>query len=826
MSTHLQGDEEKEGVRPLIPLAILFFPSVLLSLFFNLYLHRRRRLRPSVIFQIIAAYELALASIWFIVEPHAQAFNALMNFDGFGEVWPKLVPLVVLVYLMVAGVLGGFWVLIEKRQLKREPHRRELVGNWMHQFKYRRTPRELALRKKRIKQLKAGVLVDEERVPLGIDESNGDKIAYRYYDEAVKHTLISGASGSGKTLFSMLSLIRGDIENQVPTFIIDFKRDPELASKVATWTKDNGGEFYHFVNGSPDTYDIPNSQGQCFYDPLAAGGPTAKADMVLGMREYDTASAVYKAAMTQLLQVLFQMLAQADRSKTNSVKWTEGGISQLASVASEVGFEDLVSAIPEHSEIAADAAAVSNAIRSKSSQLRHALDELAGQIRTIAVSEYGRWLKPKNAPGERRIDLFDLSTKPGSVVLFSLNSDSEPDFARYVGSLILADITNVSARRRNENLNNIVSVYVDEFQIVPPTSVTSLLEKSRASSMGLTLAQQSFEQIVSSAPANGEAYLLSILDTCSNFIIHNGATEDSAERLSKILGKHKVTKYKSSNKNESFFLSFNWKNKREALISTSDEEEWVFSPREFMTLMSPSEGNGYKATAVLVNKTSSDPDFSLAEGAVARKIWMIPPDYQLRKYYQPNRVSAPPMAVTDKHVEEPEEQFIAPPDAGAELLRRRRAQKELEAEALSGPELTYEEPIEEEEGGWEFEVIEEDQELKSTVEELDSSREPADATSEPRMKPSPKTEAQRPRGKSSFFSTDSPVGLPTPQPRPSRGEKKEDSSDVPLSLPPLPPSTAKVAESKGDLPVSLPPLAKRSDSVEDDTEGETPLPKL
>lgn len=438
-----------------------------------------------------------------------------------------------------------------------------------------------------------------------------------------------------RNTITMQNLILNDIRQGIPTVIIDLKRSPEFASKLAKWAKDEGSQFYHFVNGAKNEYDIPHSPGQSFYDPLKSGSPTSKADMVLGMREYDTASAVYKASMQQLLQVLFAMLKVADKSKAPNIDWDSGGIYQIASAVKEGNLQDLAAAC-EGTEIQEAAEEIYHESQGKT-QIRHAIDELRGQMRTITSSEYGAWLKTN--PAERSIDLFQQTQSRGSVILFSLNSDSEPEFARYVGSMIMADLTATSAKRRNKQASNQVNVYIDEFQAINPSSVASLLEKSRESKMAMTLGQQSFEQIIASTQNNGEAYLLSIMDTCSNFIVHAGATEDSALRLSKILGKEWVDVYKASNKNKNFFLNLNWKNKRTQTISTSREEHWKFSPSKFMRLSSPDKNNGFKSTAVIVNKTSSDPEFKNSSGAVAREVWMIPDDLVLEKYYDPNNAT-------------------------------------------------------------------------------------------------------------------------------------------------------------------------------------------
>lgn len=449
---------------------------------------------------------------------------------------------------------------------------------------------------------------------------------------------------------SMLSLIKADIAAGRPVFVLDMKRSPDLASKLAKWVseyqEEHNSEFYHFVNGDPESYDIPLSPGQAFYDPLKSGSATSKADMILGMREYDNASAVYKAAMTRLLQVLFLMtetirkirLKTGDTDLCSSIDWDNGGVYQLSSASKTDNFIELLTA-SMNSEYITDERIPSMAkellaeVSKKSSQLSHALGELQGQTQTIIASEYGEWMK--TAPGERSIDLFEASRTPGSVVLFSLNSDDEKEFARFVGSIIMADVTRVSALRRNKDIQNLMNVYIDEFQILVPDSVTDLLEKSRASAMGITLAQQSLSQVIKGVAGDGEAYLQSILDTCSNFIFHYGSGFETAERMSKIVGKHEVEKYSINKKDDRFIFSLNWKNRRQLLVNTSKEDKWIVEPSEFMNLSSPSESNGYRSTAIIIKKSSSDPSFRSVRGASARETWMIPDKEILEKTYHP-----------------------------------------------------------------------------------------------------------------------------------------------------------------------------------------------
>ena len=473
---------------------------------------------------------------------------------------------------------------------------------------------------------------------------------------------------------SMLSLIKADITAGRPVFVLDMKRSPDLASKLAKWVaeneEDHDSKFYHFVNGDPESYDIPGSPGQAFYDPLKSGSPTSKADMILGMREYDQASAVYKAAMQRLLNVLFSMTetirrmreSTGDTDLCSSIDWDNGGVYLLNSAAKTDNFIELLTTVMNKADdqrLAGMAKDLLAETSKRSSMLSHALGELQGQMQTILSSEYGDWLRTEK--GSHSIDLFEASRTPGSVVLFSLNSDDEKEFARFVGSVIMADITRVSAMRRNKDISNLINVYIDEFQILVPDSVTDLLEKSRASAMGITLAQQSLSQVIKGVVGDGEAYLQSILDTCSNFIFHYGSGFETAERMSKIVGKHEVEKYSINKRDDRFIFSFNWRNRRQLLVNTSKEDKWVVEPSEFMNLSSPSESNGYRSTAIIIKKSSSDPNFRSKKGATARETWMVPDQEILEKTYIPT--NAVTRRIYDERHEELDDYKLLPSSA-------------------------------------------------------------------------------------------------------------------------------------------------------------------
>ena len=120
------------------------------------------------------------------------------------------------VWVVVGTIVGIVIITIESREMKTSAYRTELKGDWMYHFTFRRTPLELLIKKKLVKGLQTGQYVSDERSPLGINEEGKYSIVSRYQNEANKHTLITGNSGSGKTV-TLMSLILSLIHISEPT---------------------------------------------------------------------------------------------------------------------------------------------------------------------------------------------------------------------------------------------------------------------------------------------------------------------------------------------------------------------------------------------------------------------------------------------------------------------------------------------------------------------------------------------------------------------------------------------------------------------------------
>lgn len=784
-------DERKSGVDPLFIVkiigflfAVLFAPTAAVSMLIFFVFVRQLRWKPrvtivplTIMFLILALFSSGPLSY---ISIHSIKNNTSLAIGGY-------------LYLsLMLGIVAGFFLILYKTyELKKYPEYKHIRG-WAYDFEFAPTPLDKLRKKKNIQSLIEGQEFDYERAPIGVleepvkhddlegtlDTKNADRasIIYRYYSEAMAHTLITGKTGSGKALHidteirckekgwvtvgdievgdtiynergnytkveaiyqpmtedhyeitfdngevvkacgdhlwnignvddnntmctrdllknysynteyeikhtidglsfthkilkikriedepadylcftvdsdshlflitksyipthntvTMLSLIQNDILAGNPVCVIDFKKSPDFIYFLSKWAKEEGREFFHFMNGRPGTYRNPYKDDQATYDPLSTGGATAKADMILNLRTWDSASEVFKKRTQDVLQSLFFLLERTPRKAVPGIDWSSGGLAQFVSALDLNNFKAMIEYMAKDMQAGklnqGDVRRYNilvelyKELSSKTkSDLKAQILELLSIARTLIVSNYGDWLA--KGASKYHIDLMSIATSDKApIVLFSFNQQEEPEFAKYIGSIVMSDLSRVSALKNAKGDTTRFGVYIDEFQTLDPITVKDNLEKARSSRMYITLSLQSIDQIISSAQNQGEAIANAILDTTANFIFHDGSGYDTAEKMSKIIGKSQKYIYKTTSKSANKLFKYRLMSVDNAMVSKDIQEDWLIPPSEFQSLESPTNSNGYKATAYVINKSPDDNRFKRSGGALARKVHIV-----------------------------------------------------------------------------------------------------------------------------------------------------------------------------------------------------------
>ena len=257
-------------------LSVLFLPAFALAWGLYYFLLRQGRQKRSVIFMV--AVTIIAIALGYGTMVHALDTASLVLYDitNIMKTWTYLIPLLVVVNLILGSIGGVVMTFVQVGRMIHNPHLLQVGRSWTKDFEFRMTPWEIWKRNKTIEGLKNGEYSSVERAPMGITEKeffapsdyesgletkHDCMVAYRYQSDANLNTLVTGNTGSGKSI-TLQSMMLNDIRSGTPLIMIDMKRDPRMASKLAAWCKEHDRPFYHFSNCDPRSYDIPNSPGQ------------------------------------------------------------------------------------------------------------------------------------------------------------------------------------------------------------------------------------------------------------------------------------------------------------------------------------------------------------------------------------------------------------------------------------------------------------------------------------------------------------------------------------------------------------------------------------
>lgn len=629
---------------------LLFFPATIAAVSFHFVV--MRWLRQKWMVAVMIATLLSVCLLFGLRGVVVGLQGAGFAYDS-GEFWWGLLWLYVLV-----GALVGVWAGMAPYpmlhyQLRVSPHIRELkgAGDWKSRFSYRRAPWEAMNRRARLKALKAGVAAENGSVPLGVEEplsdnplSQTDEIVARTPTEANLGMVMTGGSGAGKTT-TLKSMLYAEVSTGSVKHIayMDLKGDKALAADIAAMCKENGYQFYHVSQGRLNEYDIPLSDGMCSYDPLATGG-VQRAGTVLNLRVWTEESDKYRSDMQEFLNALFTLFDAVDPKDVPLVRWERGMVQAVEDACNIDAFRQLVDAAKGTDAYEAGAGVYRKL--SRGADLAAQASAVAGKMRALSMSAFGPHLSA-NPYDYHMIDIArdTADDAPPCVILFTVPSGADKETARTLGALFFSDMARVMDHRQRHGEKSPLSLYCDEFQEIPITFVTPLLEKGRSAGLRTTLAAQSFSHIVTAAPGNGEAYLTTVCDTISSFLVCSGAGGDSAERVAGIAGKGKRAAWRRTNDNQTHMFSLNFLNRKNQNVTEDASEDWFTPPELFTRLVSPKPDNGFRSEAVYLVKGGAPEGVGWRErrrrrreagstgGVWVRKVRLIPPDQVLADSY-------------------------------------------------------------------------------------------------------------------------------------------------------------------------------------------------
>jgi conjugal transfer pilus assembly protein TraD len=338
-------------------------------------------------------------------------------------------------------------------------------------------------------------------VLLGVDETGAEARVPLGPGLAPVHTLIVGATGSGKTVTQSV-LLAAAIRSGSAAVVIDPKGDGTLYEAARGSASAVGREFLEWT-----------PSGAMTYNPYGRGSETEIADRVLAGERYTE---------PHYLRLAQRYLGHAIRTLRASA--TAVSLAAIAEHLDPNRLELLARELPDHAD--SRTLAYLDALTPRQ---RVDLAGVRDRISILTESDVGKWLEP-GRDGVPEIELQN-ALRAGAVIYFGLRSDSRPLLSQMLGAAIVQDLQSTVSAQQGRPLATLVAI--DEFSALAATQVVALFGRARSAGFSLLLATQELADL---RLPGSERMLEQVLGNLSLLIAHRQVLPASAQLLAELAG--------------------------------------------------------------------------------------------------------------------------------------------------------------------------------------------------------------------------------------------------------------------------------------------------
>jgi hypothetical protein len=357
----------------------------------------------------------------------------------------------------------------------------------------------------RIVHLSAWTALRDERVPVGRAE-DGETLAIPLGSSSGgKHTLIVGATGSGKTVTETWLTTRA-IEAGLGAVVIDPKGDARMRAHLVEAAHVAEREFIEWTPTGPSVYN-----------PFGHGGASEIADKALAGERFTEPH--YQRQAQRYLGYAVRALRSAGATVS---------LPALVKQLDPAQLEVLARTLPE-----AQADATLDYLESLGARQRTDLGGVRDRLAIMAESDVAPWLDPETVDAQT----FDLlgAVKERAVVYFNLKADALPLLARMLGVAIVQDLQTTMAALQASPIPTVV--VIDEFASIAAEQVVHLFGRARSAGLNLLLGTQELSDL----RLEGRKQLLEqVLGNLSAIVAHRQVVPESAELIGRLGGSRGV----------------------------------------------------------------------------------------------------------------------------------------------------------------------------------------------------------------------------------------------------------------------------------------------
>jgi hypothetical protein len=320
-----------------------------------------------------------------------------------------------------------------------------------------------------------------------------------------RHTLIVGATGSGKTVTETWIAARA-IDAGLGAVVIDPKGDARMREHLVDAAQRVGRQF---VEWTP--------QGPSVYNPFGHGGASEIADKAL--------------AGERFTEPHYQR--QAQRYLGHAVRALRGAgiVVSLPALVQQLDpsqLEVLSRSLPEP-----QAHATYEYLDSLTPRQRADLGGVRDRLAIMAESDVAPWLDPAT-PGAQTFDLLG-AIQQRAVVYFALEADAWPLLAHMLGVAIVQDLQTTMAALQRAPVATVV--VIDEFAAIAAEQVVHLFGRARSAGINMLLGTQELSDL---RPDGRKQLLEQVLGNLSSLVAHRQVVPESAELIAQLAGSRGV----------------------------------------------------------------------------------------------------------------------------------------------------------------------------------------------------------------------------------------------------------------------------------------------
>jgi conjugal transfer pilus assembly protein TraD len=343
-------------------------------------------------------------------------------------------------------------------------------------------------------------VITDAGLAIGSDE-HGQLVRIPLRRGSGAHTLIVGATGSGKTVTEAWILARA-IDHGHGAVIVDPKGDSALRGAARDAAMRSGRQFIEWTPDGPALYN-PYAHGSAseIADKALAGEPFSEPHYLRQAQRYlaHAVRALRAVGETVTPRRLLEVMDPRELEQVGRAMRDEAAARQL------FGYLDCLDA-----------------------RQRAGLSGTRDRLAILAESELGRWLEGRSVDGPR-LDLL-AAVRERAVVYFRLEADRLPLLAQMLAAAIVQDLLTVAASCQQEPVPTLVAI--DEFSAIGAAGVARLFGRARAAGFSLLLATQELADL-----RGADAQLLEqVLGNVETVVAHRQSVPDSAELVAQIAG--------------------------------------------------------------------------------------------------------------------------------------------------------------------------------------------------------------------------------------------------------------------------------------------------